>query len=152
MKKDNGITLIALIVTIIIMIILATIVVDFSTKAIDKAKLEDIKTNMLLIQGKSQTIYEKYSFKEIEELTGILYSEQNTYVISDGLLNHLNVEDDIYIWGEEALNENGLGTIKTDEQTFYIVDYTTSEIYFSKGYEYNDLIYYSLTELQELSI
>lgn len=152
MKKDNGITLIALIVTIIIMIILATIVVDFSTKAIDKAKLEDIKTNMLLIQGKSQTIYEKYLFKEIEELTGILYSEQNTYVISDGLLNHLNVEDDIYIWGEEALNENGLGTIKTDEQTFYIVDYTTSEIYFSKGYEYNDLIYYSLTELQELSI
>ena len=152
MKKDNGITLIALIVTIIIMIILATIVVDFSTKAIDKAKLEDIKTNMLLIQGKSQTIYEKYSFKEIEELTCILYSEQNTYVISDGLLDHLNVEDDIYIWGEEALNENGLGTIKTDEQTFYIVDYTTSEIYFSKGYEYNDLIYYSLTELQELSI
>ena len=152
MKKDNGITLIALIVTIIIMIILATIVVDFSTKAIDKAKLEDIKTNMLLIQGKSQTIYEKYSFKEIEELTGILYSEQNTYVISDGLLNHLNVEDDIYIWGEEALNENGLGTIKTDEQTFYIVDYTTSEIYFSKGYEYNDSIYYSLTELQKLSI
>lgn len=152
MKKDNGITLIALIVTIIIMIILATIVVDFSTKAIDKAKLEDIKTNMLLIQGKSQTIYEKYSFKEIEELTGILYSEQNTYVISDGLLDHLNVEDDIYIWGEEALNENGLGTIKTDEQTFYIVDYTTSEIYFSKGYEYNDSIYYSLTELQELSI
>lgn len=152
MKKDNGITLIALIVTIIIMIILATIVVDFSTKAIDKAKLEDIKTNMLLIQGKSQTIYEKYLFKEIEELTGILYSEQNTYVISNGLLNHLNVEDDIYIWGEEALNENGLGTIKTDEQTFYIVDYTTSEIYFSKGYEYNDLIYYSLTELQELSI
>lgn len=152
MKKDNGITLIALIVTIIIMIILATIVVDFSTKAIDKAKLEDIKTNMLLIQGKSQTIYEKYSFKEIEELTGILYSEQNTYVISDGLLDHLKVEDDIYIWGEEALNENGLGTIKTDEQTFYIVDYTTSEIYFSKGYEYNDLIYYSLTELQELSI
>ena len=130
MKKDNGITLIALIVTIIIMIILATIVVDFSTKAIDKAKLEDIKTNMLLIQGKSQTIYEKYLFKEIEQLTGILYSEQNTYVISDGLLDHLNVEDDIYIWGEEALNENGLGTIKTDEQTFYIVDYTTSEIYF----------------------
>ncbi|MGN1351601.1 MAG: hypothetical protein ACI4VE_02295 [Clostridia bacterium] len=152
MKKDNGITLIALIVTIIIMIILATIVVDFSTKAIDKAKLEDIKTNMLLIQGKSQTIYEKYLFKEIEELTGILYSEQNTYVISDGLLDHLKVEDDIYIWGEEALNENGLGTIKTDEQTFYIVDYTTSEIYFSKGYEYNDSIYYSLTELQELSI
>ena len=152
MKKDNGITLIALIVTIIIMIILATIVVDFSTKAIDKAKLEDIKTNMLLIQGKSQTIYEKYSFKEIEELTGILYSEQNTYVISDGLLDHLKVEDEIYIWGEEALNENGLGTIKTDEQTFYIVDYTTSEIYFSKGYEYNDSIYYSLTELQELSI
>ena len=152
MKKDNGITLIALIVTIIIMIILATIVVDFSTKAIDKAKLEDIKTNMLLIQGKSQTIYEKYSFKEIEELTGILYSEQNTYVISDGLLDHLKVEDDIYIWGEEALNENGLGTIKTDEQTFYIVDYTTSEIYLSKGYEYNDSIYYSLTELQELSI
>lgn len=152
MKKDNGITLIALIVTIIIMIILATIVVDFSTKAIDKAKLEDIKTNMLLIQGKSQTIYEKYSFKEIEELTGILYSEQNTYVISDGLLDHLKVEDDIYIWGEEALNENGLGIIKTDEQTFYIVDYTTSEIYFSKGYEYNDSIYYSLTELQELSI
>ena len=152
MKKDNGITLIALIVTIIIMIILATIVVDFSTKAIDKAKLEDIKTNMLLIQGKSQTIYEKYLFKEIEELTGILYSEQNTYVISDGLLDHLKVDDDIYIWGEEALNENGLGTIKTDEQTFYIVDYTTSEIYFSKGYEYNDSIYYSLTELQELSI
>lgn len=156
LKEQKGITIIALIITVIIMLILTTIVVRYSVEAINRAKLEDLKTNMLLIQGKSKTIYEKYSFKEIEELTGLKYSPQETalisYVISDGLQQELDKNDvDLYyIWEQEDLVNNGLGTITSNQKEFFMVDYLTGEVYYSLGYTKDGVTYYSLTSLQNL--
>ena len=56
-KKENGITLIALGVTIIVLLIIASIGVYGGKETIKKAQLEEMRTNMLLIQAKSKEYY-----------------------------------------------------------------------------------------------
>lgn len=148
--KQEGITLIALVITIIIMLILVTVGYTISRDAIDRTRLEDIKTNMLLIQAKSKTIYERYSFKEIEELAGVEINQGN-YIISADLSSQLNSpRGQYYIWEQEDLNNNGLGTIKVSNTEFYIIDYTTGEVFYSLGYTQDDTTYYRLSELESL--
>lgn len=160
MKDEKAITLVALIITVIIMLILATMVVNYSIEAINKAKLEDIKINMLLLQGKSKTIKEKFEFKEIETLVGLKVEIENlsniSYQIQVELLNILtnNTEGNYYIWEQQDLEANGLNSIKITQEDFYIVDYTTGEIYYSLGYKHKEngetTTYYTLTELQNI--
>ena len=62
-KKENGITLIALGVTIIVLLIIASIGVYSGKETIKKAQLEEMRTNMLLIQAKSKEYVEEANFK-----------------------------------------------------------------------------------------
>ena len=65
MKKinENGVTLIALIVTIIVLLIIAGISIYTGTKTIKEAKLEELKTNMLLIEAKARGLVEETNFQ-----------------------------------------------------------------------------------------
>ena len=63
MKKQKGITLIALTITIIVMIIIASITIYAGIDLIQQAKLQDLVTNMLLIQAKAKEYVEEVSFK-----------------------------------------------------------------------------------------
>lgn len=158
MNKRNtqkGITLVALVITIILMLILFGVVYKFSKDAIEKTKLEDIKTNMLLIKGKAKTFYDRFSFSEIDALPGVSYdpsgANPENYVISNRLKTKLQAEGGTYyILEEEDLEEYGLETIDMDNEKFYIVDYENGEVYYSLGYTNpeNEQTYYSLTELQ----
>ena len=53
-KNNKGITLIALTITIIILLILASITIYSGKESIKKAQLESLKTNMLLIKAKAK--------------------------------------------------------------------------------------------------
>ena len=71
MKKENGITIIVLIITIILMLILAGVGIHYGTGAINKAKLEDIKTDMISIKTKAKIIADEYNFEEdVEDKKG----------------------------------------------------------------------------------
>lgn len=65
MKKTNnkGITLIALVITIIIMMILVSIGICYLVKVISKENVENIRTNMLLINAKAKEYCEEANFK-----------------------------------------------------------------------------------------
>lgn len=54
LKKENGITMVMLIIMIIVMLIVAGIVVYEGTSTIKSAKKQSIYTNMLLIQAKAE--------------------------------------------------------------------------------------------------
>ena len=60
MEKNNqrGITLVVLTITIIILMILAGITIHTGTESIQKANLEGLKTNMLLIETKAREYVE----------------------------------------------------------------------------------------------
>jgi len=133
LKNQKGITIVALIITIILMIILVSVSVRFGTEAIDKSKQEDIKSNMLLIQGKSKIIKDKHIYdEENSNLVGTPVSNASGYTISHELQSKINSEQ-AYILTQEDLNNNGLGNIKTSNTEFYVVDYDTCEVYYSLG-------------------
>lgn len=141
-NKENGITIIALIITIILMLILAGVGMHFGREAVNKAKLEDIKTDMISIKTKATIIAEHYNFKDIENLVGNPITEEEA--------NKLGIEnnDNIRKWSSSDLNNQGLSTIEGDT---YIVSYNledtnSCEIYYLNGYQGK----YSLTEMQDI--
>lgn len=142
LNKEKGITLVALIITIILMIILAGTGVYLGDKAIDKAKLEDIKTDMISIKTKAKIIAEQYNFKDIENLVGSQITDEEATKL--GIENSENIRK----WSSSDLNSQGLSTIEGDT---YIVNYNledtnSCEVYYLKGYQGK----YSLTELKDI--
>lgn len=142
LKIENGITIIALIITIILMLILAGVGIHFGSDAIDKAKLEDIKTDMISIKTKAKIITEQYNFKDIDSLVG---SE-----IADIEAQKLNITNsgNLRKWSSSDLSNQNLSTIEGD---VYIVYYdldnpNNCEVYYLNGYQGK----YSLTDLQNL--
>lgn len=141
-KIEKGITIVALIITIVIMLILLGVGIETGGEAIKQAKLEDIKTDMITIKTKAKIIAEQYNFKDIKQLVGspITDDEANKIGISNS--------DKVLKWSIDDLKNQNLSKIKGDT---YIVKYdlknpNDSEIYYLEGYEG----VYSLTELQGL--
>ena len=63
MKNNKGVTMISLALTILILVILATMTMYYGESAVKEAKLQDLKTNMLLIQASLKNDLEKYHFE-----------------------------------------------------------------------------------------
>lgn len=147
LKNRNGITIVALIVTVVLMLILVTVTIEVGDKEIKKAKLEDIRTEMISIKTKAKIVRDQYNFKDIESLVGTKFEEDTTY----GTTNLNSVIDDTkkencYIWTQNDLNAQDLSSIKVDNDKFYVVCYGDEiEVYYSKGINGK----YSLTDLQE---
>ena len=142
LKKEKGITIIALIITIILMLILAGVGMHFGSDAIERTRLEDIKTDMSSIKTKAKIVAEKYNFKDIDNLIG---SE-----ITDEEAQKLGIENssETRKWSSNDLNEQGLSTIAGD---IYVVKYNLEdpnncEVYYLTGYEGK----YSLTDLEAI--
>ena len=142
LKKENGITIITLIITVILMLILIGVSVDFGTDSLKKARLEDIKTDMISIKTRAKIIAEQYNFKDIEVLVGT--------EITDEEAQKLGVENSEKLrkWSSSDLSAQGLSTVEGDK---YVVEYdlgnpNNSEVYYLEGYENM----HSLTQLQGL--
>ena len=139
-KIEKGITLVALIITIIVMLIIVGVTVNFSTDAIKKANLEDIKTDMISIKTKAKIIAEKYNFKDIDSLVG------NTITDSEAQKLGLTNSENIRKWSDSDLASQNLSAIEGNQ---YVVEYNLEnpndcEVYCLEGYENM----HSLTQLQ----
>ena len=154
MKKTNnkGITIIALIITIVVTLILLTITLEYGGEQLEKSKVEDLKTTMLLIKGKAQIVVDKESFGETYNNEGMLaYEDGGTYTanIPSDLGETLTSTENLYIWEQTAMNNNNIETEITNTK-FFIINYETMDIYYSEGITLNGETYYSLSELQAL--
>lgn len=78
-SRTKGITLISLVVTVVVLIILAGITIYSGKGTIERAKLEELKTNMLLIQAKAREYVEEANFK-----IGIVSEEERTNKTRNG--------------------------------------------------------------------
>lgn len=171
MKKINekGITLIALIVTIIILFIIAGIAVYNGTKTIKEAKLEEIRTNMLLIEVKARGLVEETNFQlgpdqqnndELEEIRKAEYEDKNKL---QKLSNATDVnipsgsdipsDDSAYVVTEDTFSLWGLDKVyeSLDGEENYIIAFdegqATVEIYNTLGYNGA----YSLTDIDKIN-
>lgn len=182
MKKNKGITMIALVVTIVILLILAGISIGTGNNIIKQSNLENIKTNMLLVKVKAKEYVENANFNlgtafdkvtdenekntriekakaelKGEEITDVSMFNQNINISEE----QLTTDNSNYIYYYKLETQNlidiGLSNVKSDEKNgWYIIKYDIKnveiEVYNTKGFENNETIYYSLNEIQNLNI
>ncbi len=161
-KNDQkGITLIALVITIIILLIISGIGIYAGTNSIKKVELEELKTNMLLIEAKAREYVEEANFKigkETDEKEKDKIKEE-VYEINGNLPKAVDegvkeVDPSIpinecYVVTEGVLKSWGLNKIKLDTDEKYLLKFDeeniTVQIYNTKGYDGK----YSLTDLEK---
>ena len=142
LEKEKGITIIALIITVILMLILVGVAVNYGTNSIDKANLEDIKTDMISIKTRAKIVVEQYNFKDIENLVGTEITEEEAQKLG------ITRNEQVRKWSSSDLSSQGLSTVEGDK---YVVEYNLEdpnkcEVYYLEGYENM----HSLTQLQGL--
>lgn len=173
--------MISLVITIVVLLIIAGISIEQGNKAIKVSKLENIKTNMLLIEAKAKEYLENANFNLGTNIEKVTQEEKNnrinkakenlqgTEIIDGSIFNgNINIttgkiaEDNanyIYYYKltKEDLEKIGLKEVKSDEKNgWYVIKYDIksdkAEIYNLKGYEEDNKIYYSLSEIKNLNL
>lgn len=160
---------ITLIMSIIIIIAIAIVLIIIGKTAIDKTTLQDLRTNMLLIQGVAKTHTEDVSVgtanldKEKAEDSNKIEEVKNQKLKGTALENcnedlkklakDAGIEDftNYYYLSEQDLLDMGI-QIKVKEDEYYLVkyDFKDTEVIYTKGYEYKNKTYYKLSELKNI--
>lgn len=174
MKKNRGITMVALTITITILLIIAVISIGAGNNAIKNSKLENLKTNMLLIEVKAKEQIENAKFRlgtsfdkaTEEEKTNRVNTAKTEFIgeeIVDGNIFNNNIKEDntnnIYYYklSTQNLMDMGLKNVKSDEKDgYYIVKYdlknSTIEIYNTEGFDDEGNVVYSLTDIKQVRL
>ena len=177
--EEKGITIIALIVTIILMLILASISIRQGTQLIQKSKVETYETNMLMIEAKAKEYQEN-----IEALN---WDKKNNDADANGLTTkekknrdeykdkyYLTLIEDktqynnyslwyqdgytYYVLSQKALDNMGLNDLWSESEQ-YVICYALEneskkdpslDIIYVNGVSYQGKTYYNLSELQEV--
>jgi len=161
-KREKGVTLIALSITIVVMIILAGIGIYGSTDIIKKAKLEELKTNMLLLQAKAREYVEDATFKmgmnpdepKKSSVRNEVYIENAKLqkATDSEIPSSFGITDTTtcYWLTSEAQTSWGLSKMKLESGEKYLIQFNeadvTVEVYNTKGYNSN----YSLTAIDQI--
>ena len=143
MKKKGFLNL--KLIVIILTIIVLTVTAGFYIKNnFYDQRLKNLSTTMLQIQAKVKVINEKNKLNDTSDYIGKEISEED--------LKKINIENNgmIKVLDKEELNNLQIDT-KNEKQTFEI-DYKTEEVYYLEGYENDDDILYSLTDINKLAV
>jgi len=153
MKNNRGVTLISLAVSIVVIGILAGVTIKYGGNLVTRASLQNINTNMLLIQAKTRAIEENAKFNnDSSKYVGIKVSDISEYEMISELigLGVINTTENWRLLQKTQLETMGLGKINVEKG--YIVNYDTEEIVYAKGFKYNGTTYYKLSEMKALKI
>ena len=165
MSRNKGVTLISLVITIIVLLIIAGISVYSGKGVIKKANLEELKTNMLLIEAKTKGYVEEANFKMGINPDDAKKSEvrEEVYINTAklALANDITADSSIptsecYKLTQEAIDAWGLTEIEIQEGEYYLIQFKDTiteentnlsvEIYNTDGYDGK----YSLTEIEQI--
>ena len=157
MKSQNGMGHLMLIICIAIIIIFVLGLIYVVRESIEKEKLETFQTNMLLIQGKVKVISQEATIQKKEELlkgrkvADNIEEEQIKQLLENKVISQEETNfSKYYILEKSHLEEIGLNNIELKEG-YYIVNYDTDEIIYSKGITKGKEILYKLSELEKLN-
>lgn len=155
MKTKKG--LISAYIKIILIILILGAVVYGALKifidAQEKMKFETIKTNMLLIQGKTEVIAQKVNIKEKDaKYIGIKIKEKQDdekikNLVNNNIIDIDSKDSNLYCIDNLALRELGLDSIEIED--YYIVDYKKNDVIYVDGVENeDDKVVYKLSEMK----
>lgn len=164
MRKQNGVAIPVLIIGIVIIIIIASIIVHYVEDMVEENRLQDLRTNMLLIQAETKKDLEEVCFqtanldsKKEEDLARINEIKNENLKgklvkgseIENSIPQEITIDENCYYLDEKNLSEIGVKDLNSDEYGYFIVKYDfsniTVEVMNTKGYEGR----YTLTQLIE---
>lgn len=155
MKKGYLKVYLKIIFIVLIILVVMGIVSYFVKNQYDDEKIETVKTDMLLIEGKIKIVAEKVRIKEKgADYIGTKVSDMSEdgsikSLQEKGIIDLNSKEHNYYVIDKSNLEELGLQTI--DLQNGYcIVDYMTNEIIYTNGVEdkYGNVLY-TLSEIMK---
>ena len=160
-EKNKGVTLIVLAVTITVLLIISGIILYSGQSIIKQAQLEELKTNMLLIQAKAKEYVEQATFKmgispdeaKKQEVRTEVYENNARLQKASNLPNEfkdVKNADTCYWLTKETQDLWGLDKIELEEDEKYLIEFNendvTVEVYNTIGYNGK----YSLTEVDKI--
>lgn len=160
MRFKRGVTMVALIVTIIVALILISVSVVGVKKSIDKAALVAYAEDLSNIERATQNYYaENDEFPTNSQLEKKYLSQAEMITLSggDGIVNDLKTNGDYVDNGNLGsyykidlgmldVTSSARGMEKDGAKNdIYVVSYPSMNVYYLKGYSLNGKVYYSLT-------
>lgn len=174
MRENKGVTLIALMITIVILLIIAGIAIYSGKDIIRRADLEALRTNMLLVEAKARGLVEEANFqlgpnfdynltdtestqKMSEVRTSIYVTENKLQKLSETSVSipsgsNIPTGDNVYVMTEETYALWELKSVynEFEDGEVYLIAFDEQnaivEIYNTLGYQGN----YSLTQIDNL--
>lgn len=131
LKTQKGITIVSLVITIIILLIISSIGINFGINGINSTKDSKLEAELNMVQHAILEQYAKYkTTKDIVYLVGNKVSEEQLKDITSELgITLVNIPDtysnkDYYKLDKASLNEIGI----RDTYDEYIVNYISGEV------------------------
>lgn len=154
MKEQKGITHIRLTIISVIILIIVAVAIVFMFQEKRNKTLSDLTTNMLLVQGKIRVISQENVIKKDErpligkKVADSLEDEKIKSLIDKEVIKQDEEKFDSYfIIDGEAIKELKLENNLNGE--YYIVNYSTYEVIYTKGTDIEGSKKYKLSELEE---
>ena len=157
MKKQNAMSLIGVIIAIIFIIMIICGAIYFTMEQFEKSRIENVKTNMLLVQGKIKVLQESSVAKKDESIlkgkkvADNAENEKVKEMLEKGVISTQDESyDKYYIVDQDTLTQMQIEGIVFGEGNFYIVNYATNEILWTQGITIDGVTYYKLSDLEKL--
>ena len=151
MKSEKGLTFISTAILVVIIALLTFGVVYFVRLQLNKGKNEDIKTDMLLVEARVQKLSSEYILEKKEDIlvgTKLTEMEEEQLVkefLEKELFDPKEKGAKYYVLNQENINEMKLENVELEKDSYYIVDYTSSKVYYTKGYSDDEgEVYYTV--------
>lgn len=155
MKSQKGMSNIMLLICIVLIIAIVGAILYIVNNLNQERILENYQTEMLMLQGKVKIISQESIIQKKDEL---LKGKKVSENIEDENIKQLfenkiiSQEDEnfdkYYILDRANIEEMGLSNIVLKEG-FYVVNYETDEIIYSKGIVLGKETYYKLSQIQK---
>lgn len=145
MKKEAGITLVSLVVTILVLLILAGTVTVSGINAIEKAKKTSFISELEMIQAKVNTIYEK---RKLSQEAADYYNRlgQDISILGQDKVNEIfkgNSSDGFRYFTKEDLKQIEIEDISQE----VVINFQTREVISVRGIQIGNTKYYRLKEI-----
>lgn len=145
MKKQKGITLITLVITIVLMCIIAGVATYSGLETVASAKVTTFKAELEMIQAKVNVIYEKRKTSDNEKQYYNNLGQDINFINEQTLLQVLGgtSKEGFRYFSKEDLSLLELADIKQD----VIINFDTCEVISITGIEIDNVKYYKLKDL-----
>ena len=166
MRNESGKSIIILLILTILIMVGVVVVINYAKGMMEETKVQDLRTNMLLMQAETKKGLEKVCFETVnlnetkeedlkkineikaEYLEGTILSNSPSEV-QDAVKSvpEVTFDENCYYLDEQTLKEIGIEDINTDEFGYFIVKYdfetANIEVINTNGYDGN----YTLTQI-----